>query len=74
MFTCGTLRGRLGVTPTNNLLLYGTGGLAYCGVNDRATLLFIASGNGNYGGVTNQTKTGWTAVAAPDTSLPETGR
>jgi outer membrane immunogenic protein len=62
----GTLRGRLGVTPTNNLLLYGTGGLAYGGVNDRATLLFIPSGDGNYGGVTSQTRTGWTAGAGAE--------
>ena len=37
----GTVRARLGVTITPDLLLYGTGGLAYGGVNDSANGKFV---------------------------------
>lgn len=55
----GTVRGRLGVTLTPELLLYGTGGLAYGQVQASATT------NGGFGtafisGV-SQLKAGWTA-------------
>jgi outer membrane immunogenic protein len=65
----GTLRGRAGFTPMNNLLLYGTGGLAYGGVKDNATLLFIPPADGSYAGSASQTKVGWTAGAGAEYAL-----
>src|SRR6266581_2619782 len=63
----GTVRGRLGVTVTPDLLLYGTGGLAY-GRADASANWFQSSG-----GVQNQapasvskTKIGWTAGAGAE--------
>ncbi|MBK3663870.1 porin family protein [Bradyrhizobium diazoefficiens] len=38
----GTLRGRLGFLPTNSLLLYGTGGVAYGAVKTTVTTLNVA--------------------------------
>jgi outer membrane immunogenic protein len=69
----GTLRARLGVTATPNLLLYGTGGLAYGGVHS-TTSMSIAANNLDgtpVSGVTpalntgsfSGTRTGWTAGA-----------
>jgi outer membrane immunogenic protein len=57
----GTARARIGFTPTNNLLLFGTGGLAYGGVKNSATLVLTPIGDGNYAGSTSETKIGWTA-------------
>ena len=64
----GTVRGRLGVTVTPDLLLYGTGGLAYGHVDASAntqgfdtgvlTLEFPAS--------VSKTKVGWTAGAGAE--------
>lgn len=59
----GTLRARAGYTVFGNLLLYGTAGLAYGGVKDNATLVFIPSGDGNYAGSTSDIRAGWTAGA-----------
>jgi len=62
----GTFRARLGILPTNNLLIYGTGGLAYGGVRTTTTasnlaplncVTFIYCGTGSTSGVS----TGWTA-------------
>jgi outer membrane immunogenic protein len=41
----GTLRARFGILPTDNLLIYGTGGLAYGGVKTTTTASNIAPGN-----------------------------
>lgn len=57
----GTLRARVGFTVMNNLLLYGTGGLAYGGVSSSATLVLTPASDGNYAGATSETKVGWTA-------------
>ena len=61
----GTVRGRLGVTVTPDLLLYGTGGLAYGHVD--------ASANSQFnGGIfeapasVSKTKVGWTAGAGAE--------
>jgi outer membrane immunogenic protein len=59
----GTVRGRLGVTVTPDLLLYGTGGLAYGHVD--------ASANWGFDGVAapasvSKTKVGWTAGAGAE--------
>jgi outer membrane immunogenic protein len=37
----GTVRGRLGFLPTERLMIYGTGGLAYGEVKTRATMRYI---------------------------------
>jgi outer membrane immunogenic protein len=65
----GTVRGRLGWLAMPNLLLYGTGGLAYGGVSLRTTSTVYSSGpNPDYlaipasGGVNfTNTQVGWTA-------------
>jgi outer membrane immunogenic protein len=59
----GTVRGRLGWLFTPTLLVYGTGGLAYGGVNT-STSIFQAGTNGFSGlGATSfsDTRVGWTA-------------
>jgi outer membrane immunogenic protein len=62
----GTVRGRFGFLATPNLLLYGTGGLAYGRVKNSATLVFTPPIDGNYSGSTNETKSGWTAGAGAE--------
>jgi outer membrane immunogenic protein len=57
----GTARARVGFTPANNFLLYGTAGFAYGGVNSSATLVLTPAAEGNYAGATSETKFGWTA-------------
>jgi len=56
----GTTRARVGFTPMNSLLLYGTGGLAYGGVHSAASLVLTPPADGNYAGATSETKVGWT--------------
>jgi len=65
----GTVRGRLGFTAVPNLLLYGTGGFAYGGVNSNTTVSQMLAGpavgaagglavaNDNFSG----TRVGWVA-------------
>jgi outer membrane immunogenic protein len=68
----GTVRGRLGVTVTPELLLYGTGGLAYGRVDASAN--FFASGEDFNGdpfqaqapASVSKTKVGWTAGAGAE--------
>jgi outer membrane immunogenic protein len=59
----GTLRARLGVTVTPNLLLYATGGLAYGGVETSA--LFDVADTA-YPAQLSKTKAGWTAGAGAE--------
>jgi outer membrane immunogenic protein len=70
----GTLRARLGVTATPNVLLYGTGGLAYGGVHSTTSMSIAANkvDDGtpvfgvpptSTGGSFSGTRTGWTAGA-----------
>ncbi|MGC1253461.1 MAG: outer membrane beta-barrel protein, partial [Xanthobacteraceae bacterium] len=56
-------------TPSENLLLYGTAGLAYGGVKDSATLVFSAPADGNYAGANSETRVGWTAGAGAEYAL-----
>ncbi len=66
----GTLRGRLGVIPTSNLLLYSTGGLAYGGVRSSTQLNFNNTDTGVFlahprspapqSGSFSDTRVGWT--------------
>jgi outer membrane immunogenic protein len=55
----GTDRGRLGFTPTDRLLVYGTGGLAVGRVSSTSELDF--SGATHYDQFGAQTRAGWTA-------------
>jgi outer membrane immunogenic protein len=57
----GTVRGRIGITATPNLLIYGTGGLAYGRITDTGTLVYTPPVDGNYSGSTSDTRTGWVA-------------
>jgi outer membrane immunogenic protein len=59
----GTLRGRLGFSPTNTLLIYGTGGLAYGSMKERANVNLIPGGYGNeqYPFAQSFKRTGWAA-------------
>jgi outer membrane immunogenic protein len=65
----GTFRARLGVTLTDSILLYGTGGLAYGGVRDSASVVFSPSTAGAFLGSTEELKAGWTAGAGIEFSL-----
>ena len=63
----GTVRGRIGYLVTPTLLIYGTGGLAYGGVNANTGVVEAVSGSGDtpapfgsFGSVAN-TRIGWTA-------------
>jgi outer membrane immunogenic protein len=55
----GTLRGRLGFTPSNPLLLYVTGGLAYGGVGYTANSDFVPPGTQMYPAAFSDTRVGW---------------
>jgi outer membrane immunogenic protein len=57
----GTARGRLGMA-WNNVLLYGTGGLAYGRVQSSARTVFSLTGE-TYAGAASDTSVGWTAGA-----------
>jgi outer membrane immunogenic protein len=72
----GTVRGRLGWTPTNSMLLYGTAGFAYGRVSENAVLntgtpglsdaippfgFRCVTGPNCYVGNSSRTATGWTA-------------
>jgi outer membrane immunogenic protein len=62
----GTVRGRLGVTVTPDLLLYGTAGVAYGEVNNSANQHFLAFFDGKFlefPASARKTKAGWTAGA-----------
>ena len=58
----GTLRGRVGLAA-QNLLFYGTGGLAYGGVQTSATNIFTPGTSGTFLGSTSGTQAGWVAGA-----------
>ena len=76
----GTLRGDLGVTVTPTVLFYGTGGLAYGGVNSNTTVAqaLVGPGTGTvnvpYGTSAgfSGTRVGWTAGAGLAWMLPAT--
>ena len=70
----GTLRGRVGITPTPRVLIYGTGGLAYGHVNYSANsdfrpgvptqILFF-----QYPVSLSKTKTGWTVGGGAEVGI-----
>jgi outer membrane immunogenic protein len=65
----GTVRGRLGVTVTPELLLYGTGGLAYGHVDASANTRFpviINNPDNQYPASVSEPKVGWTAGAGAE--------
>jgi len=55
-----TLRGRVGYTPSDALLLYVTGGLALGHVEDSSRLAFNIVGGTTYFGSSTSTRSGWT--------------
>lgn len=58
----GTVRGRIGFLASPNLLLYGTGGLAYGQVRSATNATFPPpSSSDTYIGSTSTTRAGWTA-------------
>ncbi len=67
----GTLRGRIGIAVVPNVLLYGTGGLAYGGVSSSTSISEAFAGPAATGitgtfpalGNFSQTRAGWTAGA-----------
>ncbi|RTL48924.1 MAG: porin family protein [Bradyrhizobiaceae bacterium] len=79
----GTVRGRLGFLPTDRLLIYGTGGLAYGEIKEdtsltRSTGLHVTGGGFGVSCTANQTcfagstsgvRTGWTAGAGFEYAL-----
>lgn len=62
----GTLRGRLGYTPSDSLLLYATGGLALGRVEDSMRLSFLGVGGSTFAGASAATRAGWTAGAGAE--------
>jgi outer membrane immunogenic protein len=58
----GTLRGRAGLT-VDQVLFFGTAGLAYGGVQSSATNIFTPAAAGVFTGTTNDTRVGWAAGA-----------
>jgi len=62
----GTVRGRLGVTVTPDLLLYGTGGLAYGRVDASANSQFFGVGLREAPASVSKTKVGWAAGAGAE--------
>ncbi len=66
----GTLRGRVGITPTPRLLIYGTGGLAYGHVNYSANADFRPQGQFQYPASFGKTKTGSTGGFGAEVALP----
>jgi outer membrane immunogenic protein len=62
----GTVRGRLGVTVTPDLLLYGTGGLAYGHVDASANWVALGPFQIQAPASVSKTKVGWTAGAGAE--------
>jgi len=79
----GTVRARLGFLPTNNLLVYGTAGLAYGHVKENVALNSVAgnglavppigfacvTGSNCFSGSSSRTVVGWTAGAGLEYKL-----
>jgi outer membrane immunogenic protein len=65
----GTVRGRIGFTPTCRLLLYATGGLAYADVNFSGDTEFRPFGTVNYPASSSETKVGWTVGGGAEIAL-----
>lgn len=73
----GTLRGRVGFTPFNSLLIYGTGGLAFGRIDNEANIIRADTHAGPAGPAlsfqfpasTSVTKTGWTVGGGAEYAL-----
>ena len=65
----GTLRGRVGFTPTQKVLIYGTGGLAYGRVNYSADTDFRPQGTIQYPADFSKTNVGWTVGGGAEIAL-----
>lgn len=63
----GTVRGRIGYTPVDHLLVYATGGLAFAKV-DYSTLTWFSSVV-QYAGSESATKLGWTLGAGTEWAI-----
>lgn len=61
----GTLRARFGFTPTERLLVYGTGGLAYGDVKNSLSISNPATG-ALWGGTKDELRWGWTLGAGAE--------
>lgn len=72
----GTTRIRLGVTPVDNLLIYGTGGAAYGGVKHSAFVVAPGVGGAAWAGSKSDTKFGWALGAGAEYAFTQniTGR
>jgi outer membrane immunogenic protein len=64
----GTVRGRIGFTPLNNLLVYGTGGFAFGHAKATTLLTFPLV---SFVGAASGTKSGWTAGGGVEYALGE---
>jgi outer membrane immunogenic protein len=62
----GTVRGRIGLTPANNLLVYATGGFAFGHAKATTLLTFPLV---SFVGAASGTKTGWTAGGGVEYAL-----
>jgi outer membrane immunogenic protein len=71
----GTARIRLGVVPTERLLVYATGGLAYGGVqtsrSDSATFSTAVIANRFWQGDTSETRLGWSVGGGAEAALTD---
>lgn len=68
----GTVRGRLGFTPMDRLLIYGTGGLAYGNTNFPSTVAGLdafGAPRAFFGSNNSGTKLGWTAGAGAEYAI-----
>lgn len=62
----GTVRGRVGFSPTPQALLYVTGGLAYGHINSSASFVVTPAALGNGSVSVSETKAGWTIGAGTE--------
>lgn len=63
----GTFRGRLGFTPADRLMVFGTGGFAWGDISSRSSIAF--SGGDHYLGSSSGIRTGWAAGAGAEYAL-----
>ena len=68
----GTVRARVGYAPSGNALIYATGGLAYGGVKDSASVIGNAAPTTLvWTGETSGTRTGWTLGGGGELKLSD---
>ncbi len=65
----GTVRGRVGFLPADNLLLYLTGGLAYGGVKSSASVNGVLAPGLSWNGSRNETQVGYALGAGAEYKL-----